>query len=58
MFYCEECRRENNWPGFITTSYGPCEMCGKTTACYDLKPPVRIDMREKKDDSKPSKRLS
>jgi hypothetical protein len=36
MFFCEECRVKNNWPGIIEASYGPCEVCGKTAECYDV----------------------
>ena len=35
MFICKECAdKRGNWG--ITTSYGPCEDCGKTRWCYDI----------------------
>lgn len=36
MFFCEECRQRNNWPGLWPSSRGPCEVCGKTRDCYDV----------------------
>lgn len=36
MFYCEECRKDKNWPGIFTTSYGNCEVCGSKKPCYDI----------------------
>lgn len=35
MFYCDPCRTKNQWPGFVMTSRGRCEMCGQTGPCYD-----------------------
>jgi len=44
MFFCEECRQERHWPESIMRSSGPCEICGKSALCYDIKagdlPPV------------------
>ncbi len=37
MFYCEECKIVNNYPGIITMSHGRCEICGETKDCYDIK---------------------
>jgi hypothetical protein len=36
MFYCEECRKERDWPESIAKSHGPCELCHKTAACHDM----------------------
>ena len=36
MFYCEDCRLENNWPPSLMKSNGTCEVCGKNAVCYDL----------------------
>lgn len=36
MFYCKPCRRTNNWPGVVPTSYGPCEVCKVEGPCYDF----------------------
>jgi hypothetical protein len=36
MFYCDECAKRNRWPDLIPVSYGPCEVCGRTRACYDV----------------------
>jgi hypothetical protein len=36
MFYCEACQRRKNWPEGFSFSYGRCEVCGNTAACYDV----------------------
>ncbi len=36
MFYCEDCRVENNWPDSIGLSFGKCEVCGKDAFCNDV----------------------
>jgi len=36
MFFCEKCQQRNNWPGFVPYSYGPCEVCGTVTHCFDV----------------------
>lgn len=39
MFYCDPCGRQRNWPAddlLIPTSYGRCEICGKTAECNDV----------------------
>ena len=38
MFYCDDCASKNKWPGFygMRQSRGPCEVCGKVRASYDL----------------------
>lgn len=46
MFFCEECKQRNNWPGIWAFSYGDCEICGTRAHCYDvpskhLPPPKR-----------------
>lgn len=35
MFYCEDCRRRNQWPKSPTLSAGNCEVCGFLETCYD-----------------------
>jgi len=35
MFYCEACRQKHKWNTQLITSFGQCEMCGKSGACYD-----------------------
>lgn len=36
MFYCEECRAKNDWPGSFFEAIGPCEICHKKTGCHDV----------------------
>lgn len=38
MFYCEPCGKKSDWPtwDFLPQSRGPCEMCGKSAACFDV----------------------
>lgn len=36
MFFCNDCKTKNNWPGLWESSYGKCEMCGKIAPCYDV----------------------
>lgn len=36
MFYCDPCRVECDWPTSIRQSYGKCEICQKTSPCYDM----------------------
>jgi hypothetical protein len=51
MFYCEECREKNDWPKSLFMSCGPCELCGKSGSCYDVKssklPPAKVTKIEK-----------
>lgn len=35
MFYCEECRKERQWPEALMKSWGSCELCGETYECHD-----------------------
>lgn len=36
MFYCEECRKRNEWPESFGGSHGICEICGKVRDCHDV----------------------
>jgi hypothetical protein len=38
MFYCDACATKNGWPDdfWRGQSRGPCEVCGKVAACYDV----------------------
>jgi hypothetical protein len=36
MFFCEACRRKNNWPDSIFRSRGKCEVCGNVANCSDV----------------------
>lgn len=38
MFYCAPCAEQNDWPkhDFMPLSYGRCEMCEDSAACYDV----------------------
>ena len=36
MFYCNECRKKNDWPESMFRSYGRCEVCGKVGSCFDV----------------------
>lgn len=36
MFYCEECRKNRNYPESISKSYGKCELCGEIVRCNDV----------------------
>lgn len=51
MFYCEECRIKNDWPKSLFMSCGPCEICGESRSCYDVKssklPPAKVTKVEK-----------
>lgn len=39
MFECEECANKYyEIPLLYSTSFGPCESCGKTRVCYDVRP--------------------
>ncbi|MFW5962149.1 MAG: hypothetical protein ACOCQR_00860 [bacterium] len=35
MFYCDDCKKENNFLEGIIKSYGECEICGKIAVCSD-----------------------
>ena len=35
MFYCNNCRKERNWPESIVKSMGACEICETVTECHD-----------------------
>lgn len=35
MFYCKKCRKKD-WPRSAVISFGPCELCGHLTNCYDF----------------------
>lgn len=37
MFFCGSCKEKNGWPGVLPQSYGKCEVCGETSACYSVK---------------------
>jgi hypothetical protein len=37
MFYCDDCRKKNQWPESIfSKSRGPCEVCGKQAICNNV----------------------
>jgi hypothetical protein len=36
MFYCEPCRKKNDWPESWSKSQGACEMCNKLARCNDV----------------------
>ncbi len=36
MFYCEGCRRKNEWPKSAMVCRGPCEVCNIKADCYDI----------------------
>lgn len=36
MFYCDKCRKKMSWPEGFSKSYGPCELCGKTSVCNEV----------------------
>lgn len=36
MFYCDPCRKKKDWPERAFKSTGPCEVCGKVSACNDV----------------------
>lgn len=36
MFYCKSCGEERGWPLDTSTSRGPCEVCHKISACFDV----------------------
>lgn len=37
MFYCDECAKNRSWPITLYRSVGPCEICGKTDDCNEMK---------------------
>ena len=39
MFYCEKCSIKKDWPfwDWMFKSRGPCEICGITKICVDVK---------------------
>lgn len=49
MFYCEACAKKYNWPAefWMHRSYGPCEMCKKTAACFDVPSSALPTVKEK-----------
>ena len=37
MWYCETCRRKNDWPRGTSLVYGPCNLCGNEAgSCYNV----------------------
>lgn len=36
MFYCKKCANTHRWPESMTTSVGPCEVCGHRIRCFDV----------------------
>lgn len=38
MFVCEPCRVKQGYGLPLSGSYGPCEICGKTRTCHDIRP--------------------
>ena len=36
MRFCDECKRKNNWFGFVTRGFAMCEVCQRTRVCYDV----------------------
>ena len=50
MFYCNDCRKERNWPITFAKSWGRCELCGKESECNDMPsshlPPLKIDPKK------------
>lgn len=43
MFYCKECKEQNNWPESYNKSFGACEMCG------EVKPSPRDKAKKNED---------
>lgn len=43
MFYCEKCRKANEWPETFFKSRGPCEICEEVAVCNDC-PSSRLPM--------------
>lgn len=43
MYYCENCRKEKNWPKSLVRSLGKCEICDDDALCYDM-PSSRLPM--------------
>lgn len=37
MFFCEPCRKKEDWPESLLLSKGRCEICKKTAICHDVK---------------------
>lgn len=46
MFYCEDCRQNNNWPESMSKSTGRCEECGDLHICYDTPSAVLRDIEQ------------
>lgn len=36
MRFCDECKRKNDWFGFVTRGFAMCEVCRRTRVCYDV----------------------
>jgi hypothetical protein len=36
MIFCDSCRRKRNWSISIARFTSNCQVCGKTTVCYDV----------------------
>jgi hypothetical protein len=36
MFYCDACRKRNEWPEGYMFSRGKCEVCGNVADCHDV----------------------
>jgi len=36
MFYCDDCRKNNDWPESWHQSFGQCEVCKKSATCNDV----------------------
>jgi hypothetical protein len=36
MFFCDECRRKNQWPESFMKSEGRCEICKTHSVCNDV----------------------
>ena len=36
MFYCDKCRKKEDYPESIAKSYGTCELCGSGALCNDV----------------------
>lgn len=51
MFFCENCKNKNKWPGYAPSSWGKCEVCGTVAGCYDVPskflplPPQRVNSK-------------
>lgn len=54
MFYCEDCRKKEDWPTSFVKSHGPCEICKLVGECH-ARPSSTLPYPKSKSDATSSK---